>query len=298
MIDEEETDKTGGTMDSLKTKLCRIEEIRSEKSTYNDILSLFEKIFIERDKVQQTLPPPKDSLDQDGITLRIQEGFPLLEQQHIHEACKTAETYFFRLLEVVSFSNPDAVGKIREVMEEKEFTFEKIVNTMMTSEAETFFQALEERTLLLFLIKESLRPVLHVYREGLKGNVDLTTWSEGACPICGSFPSFSELRGEEGKRYLFCLDCGMEWEFERIKCPFCNNQDQKKMGYFSSDTDRFYRVMLCSSCKRYIKAADYREALKGVVPEVDHLATLHLDLIAKKEGYRTEDVLVALLAPA
>jgi len=29
--------------------------------------------------------------------------------------------------------------------------------------------------------------------------------------------------------------------------------------------------------------------------EVEHLATLHLDVIAKKEGYETEDALVHLI---
>ena len=113
--------------------------------------------------------------------------------------------------------------------------------------------------------------------------------------MCGSFPSISELRGEEGKRYLVCPDCQMEWTHDRIKCPFCGIEEQKKMEYFTPEKESRYRVMLCKSCSHYLKVLDFREMDPPPVFEVEHLATLYLDVIAKKEGYETEDALVNLI---
>jgi len=53
--------------------------------------------------------------------------------------------------------------------------------------------------------------------------------------------------------------------------------------------------MLCKSCTHYLKVVDFREMEKPPVFEVEHLSTLYLDVIAKKEGYETEDALVNLI---
>jgi FdhE protein len=94
------------------------------------------------------------------------------------------------------------------------------------------------------------------------------------------------VEGVEGAKFLVCSSCGFEWRFKRLGCPFCGNGDHKKLRHFNTEADgKGYRVDVCEECKRYIKTIDLRELKVEVVPLVDDISTLHLDIIAQKEGY-------------
>lgn len=73
-----------------------------------------------------------------------------------------------------------------------------------------------------------------------------------------------------------------------MECPFCNNTEQKELRYFSGENDKIYRVEVCDRCKTYLKTVDNRERENGVLLFVDNLVTLHLDLVAKREGFQRE----------
>jgi FdhE protein len=77
------------------------------------------------------------------------------------------------------------------------------------------------------------------------------------------------------------------WRFKRVVCPFCGNDDSKKLRFFNTETDgKAYRVDVCEECKKYIKTIDLREVQEEVIPLIDDIGTLHLDIIAEKEGYK------------
>jgi len=139
--------------------------------------------------------------------------------------------------------------------------------------------------LLGFLVEESLRPALEVLSEKYKDISAGSKWSEGYCPICGREPKISELREEGGKRFLFCGQCGFEWQFRRIKCPFCGNEDQQTLAYFTIEEEEKYRVDVCNVCNKYIKTVDFRKTDKKPNLDVEDIATLHLDILADEEGY-------------
>jgi FdhE protein len=93
--------------------------------------------------------------------------------------------------------------------------------------------------------------------------------------------------GVEGAKYLVCSSCGYEWRFSRLGCPYCGNGNHEKLRYFHTETDgKAYRVDVCEECKKYIKTIDLRELGEEIVPLVEDIATLHLDMIAEKEGYK------------
>lgn len=144
-----------------------------------------------------------------------------------------------------------------------------------------------EKEALYFFGVELGKPVYELYAESLKDNLDLDNWGEGICPVCGSPPALAYLREEDGKRILWCRFCETQWSFKRLKCPFCNNEDQNSLKYFFTDKKDFYRVDICDRCRSYIKTIDQRK-----MPNPDKLLlyhesmqTLFLDLLAKKEGY-------------
>ena len=121
--------------------------------------------------------------------------------------------------------------------------------------------------------------------EQLRGELDPETRRKSHCPVCGSLPSLSLLKGEEGKRYLLCSCCGYQWRADRLSCPVCNNTDQGSLHYFCGEGEDACRIDLCDTCHHYIKTIDYR-SLEESDPSLEDLATLHLDVLAAQKGYR------------
>jgi FdhE protein len=115
--------------------------------------------------------------------------------------------------------------------------------------------------------------------------IEKSEWAEGYCPVCSKEPKIAELREEEGFRYLYCNQCGFEWNYLRIKCPFCGNEDQQELAYFTIEGEEKYRVDVCNNCERYIKTVDFRKTTERANLDVEDIATLHLDILASEEGY-------------
>jgi FdhE protein len=106
------------------------------------------------------------------------------------------------------------------------------------------------------------------------------------CPFCGEKPVAAVLRpeGEGGKRYLLCSLCFTEWEFRRLLCPNCGEEDKEKLPVYTAEEFPHVRVEACDSCHVYLKAVDLTK--NGLaVPEVDELASVALDLWAAEHGY-------------
>jgi formate dehydrogenase formation protein len=110
--------------------------------------------------------------------------------------------------------------------------------------------------------------------------------TRNTCPFCGERPVAAVLRpeGEGGKRYLLCSLCLTEWEFRRMLCPNCGEENHEKLAVYTTTEFPHIRVEACDSCRHYIKAIDL--TVDGLaVPEVDELAAVALDLWAAENGY-------------
>jgi FdhE protein len=106
------------------------------------------------------------------------------------------------------------------------------------------------------------------------------------CPFCGERPVAAVLRpeGEGGKRYLLCSLCLTEWEFRRMLCPNCGEENHEKLPVYTTKELPHVRVEACDSCRHYLKAIDL--TVDGLaVPEVDEIAAIALDLWAAENGY-------------
>ena len=114
----------------------------------------------------------------------------------------------------------------------------------------------------------------------------LSGFSGSVCPVCGARPQVAVLHpeGEGGKRFLTCSFCVTEWEFRRILCPKCGEEDYQKLPRYSADNLAAVCLEACDTCKRYLKSVDM--TVDGLaVPLVDEIATAPLDLWATEQGY-------------
>lgn len=136
-----------------------------------------------------------------------------------------------------------------------------------------------------FLSHQALVPFVEAYAEALSERYDTADWAHGRCPVCGAHPLMGWLEEETGGRQLHCCLCRMDWSFKRIGCPFCGNEDQQTLKFFYDEKDDIHRVEVCDKCKAYIKTTDTRKGGGCLVVPVEDLITLHLDLVARDEGY-------------
>jgi len=135
-----------------------------------------------------------------------------------------------------------------------------------------------------FLAQVFLQP----YAEWLRSRASLQRLPHAyaLCPFCRRKAGFGVLRpmGDGAARSLVCSFCLAEWEFRRIVCPGCGEEDDKKLAVFTADEFPCIRVECCDSCKTYLKTIDLTR--NGYAePVVDELASAPLDLWAREHGY-------------
>ena len=106
------------------------------------------------------------------------------------------------------------------------------------------------------------------------------------CPFCKRKPGLGVLRplGDGGQRSLVCSFCLAEWEFRRIVCPGCGEENPAKLPVFTAEELKHVRVESCDGCRSYIKTVDLTKSGRGD-PVVDEMAAIPLDLWAQKQGY-------------
>jgi formate dehydrogenase accessory protein FdhE len=110
--------------------------------------------------------------------------------------------------------------------------------------------------------------------------------SHALCPFCNRKPALGVLRqmGDGGARSMMCSFCGAEWDFRRIVCPGCGEENDKHLVVFTASDFDYIRVECCDSCKTYIKTIDLTKD-GHAEPLVDELASAPLDLWAREHGY-------------
>ncbi len=116
------------------------------------------------------------------------------------------------------------------------------------------------------------------------------------CPFCSHKPGVGVLRplGDGGQRSLVCSFCLGEWEFRRIVCPGCGEENHSKLPVYTAEEFKHVRVECCDSCRNYIKTVDLtRNGLAD--PVVDEIASIPLDLWAQEHGYTKIQVNLMLL---
>jgi len=185
--------------------------------------------------------------------------------------------------------------KIRERFSSNPSEIESMLKAFIRKDERYFDNLLKESSIdidiILFLSENILRPYAVSVSNTLKGNFDYNLWNENTCPVCGSEPVLSGIRKEDGKRFLYCSLCGMKWQFKRLKCPWCLNEDFKKLGFLTIEESNAWRIDVCEKCKGYIRTMDERRnGVKLPEPELEEVMILdaktrYLDSIAIEKGY-------------
>jgi len=136
-----------------------------------------------------------------------------------------------------------------------------------------------------FLLHAFLQPIA----EDFAANAELTTSHQTlpVCPFCERKPVCGILRqeGDGGKRSLLCSFCSTEWDYRRLICPACEQQDVEKLPVYTAAEFPYIRVEACDVCNSFLKTIDLTKDGRAI-PAVDEIASLPLTLWAEEKGYR------------
>jgi FdhE protein len=135
-----------------------------------------------------------------------------------------------------------------------------------------------------FLVLAFLQPCAELLRSRVRLQSEGYTLS--LCPFCNRKPALGVLRplGDGGRRSLLCGFCLAEWEFRRIVCPGCGQEDHAKLPVYTAEELPYIRVECCDACHTYMKTIDLTK--NGLAePLVDELASVPLNLWAQEHGY-------------
>jgi FdhE protein len=185
------------------------------------------------------------------------------------------------LLAVAEGHGPDVIANTaRELQEEDDDSHSILLHTFWMGGN----GAPPETGAQYFLARALLQP----YAEFIRSKIEISTLTHTPClcPLCNRKPGMGVLRplGDGGQRFLLCSLCLHEWEFRRIVCPGCGEEDHAKLPVYRAEEFSYMRVECCDTCKTYIKTADLTE--NGLaVPVVDEMAAISLDLWAQRQGY-------------
>lgn len=272
----------------LKDALKTIEKYKNITPHYGELLDILGEILILREEYRRRMKRVIFPIDEALTETKMAGGLPLIDFSAGTFDLKEPREYFTALLEIAEKRAPGETKEVLQMIQDGTFNFEKMISDSFNSiEDNDIDEDIDDDVIDLvdLFLEESLRPALEKVVEKYGKSIAKTGWAEGYCPICGKEPKIGEIREEEGRRFLFCTQCGFEWRFMRIKCPFCGNEEQQTLAYFSIEGEEKYRVDVCNECKRYIKTVDFRETKEEANLDVEDIATLHLDMLANEEGY-------------
>jgi FdhE protein len=268
----------------------RIQQLKKKRPGYKEILIFYQNIKEAQEKIKPSLRIEPLRLKKEWKDLLKKEGFPLLEKKDFPLDMESSITLFHSLCQIGKEANPhmaEQVRKIEEILDRKKVDLKKLFRKGFEEKRveELADEHKLDKKVMLFFVRESIKPSIQAGVEKLSNEIDPETWLKGHCPICGSLPHLALLKEEVGKHYCLCSFCGYEWRVDRLVCPFCNNKEQDSLHYFYGEGEEVHRIDLCEKCHQYIKTIDLRK-IEEIDPTLEDLATLHLDILASQKGYK------------
>ncbi|UCF73086.1 MAG: formate dehydrogenase accessory protein FdhE [Deltaproteobacteria bacterium] len=271
--------------------LEQIERLIQKRPIYKEALSLYRDLMMFLNEIEPEIEcGVKDELFHDT---KVKEGFPLFSREDLPLDLTAASSLFHRLLEHLCSKkrkDREALEKALNRVQTDPNWIRNVIAAFLSRDETAIANMAEEAGLepmvLKFLTHMVLRPSLNILKESCSERIPKDSWNYGYCPVCGSCPDMAYL-DEQGKRFLHCELCGHEWYYPRLKCPFCENNESKELGYFVSGGEEGFRVDFCKKCNHYVKTLDMRVIALSAPLELENLITLHLDMLAHEQGFTT-----------
>jgi FdhE protein len=229
-------------------------------------------------------PAPVPSPDWQGVMDAFRSGAPLLENPavRIGHRSASADLLLAGTRELLKRHLPQAImvsaDSLRQYLQESSENRVTAINWVQDGESA---EPEPPATGLLRLlgwqaIPRALAPVMRKFAELRKD----PEWMREYCPVCGALPPLAHLQPEGGQpRMLSCCYCHSLWQYRRIGCPFCKNEDQDRLPIFTTEQEPLFRIDACGECNGYLKTYVGHRDLEL---HLSDWSTLHLDILAQQ----------------
>ena len=107
-------------------------------------------------------------------------------------------------------------------------------------------------------------------------------WEKGYCPVCGTFPSIAMIKEKIAERWLHCSQCGYEWKFSRVICPYCEDKAYEETPFFFVEDKENECAFACNKCKRYLITLTRMSDLLIRDLDISAISLTHLDIIMQR----------------
>jgi FdhE protein len=263
-----------------------IDRLKSENEHLSAYYDMYFAMREEQDRCKESIQ--LSSFDGDEIKKQALEGKPLIGDSGID--LSGLPEFFMDIFNVYnrysSRKSDEALVEVEKLAPDLAEILEEFLylkgDTQMQAHVSDSFPA----EILIFLIKNTLTPLVEEYSECVVPSIDLDSWESGRCPVCGHPPGLAELKKTPSgrQRYLFCSLCHTSWPFQRLKCPFCEKTEDKETEYLSFPDEENYRVDICNFCKSFIKTVLNNNA--NLSPALLDWSSQHIDDTAIQKGYK------------
>jgi FdhE protein len=272
----------------MNKHLLRLRRSSEKMPNYREVLDLAEKILAQKGRAKKQMSFLPLALDPIKAKIQMEEGFPYVRPDEIPLDIGETQEYFNTLLGILKEQSPEKYAALKKTSEGHGFGFNQFLKRLLKNQlTESHFGEDwgKEGSLLFFFLVQSLKPTFEFHAADWRKRQKEISFPHGFCPFCGGFPAMGEIR-DEGRRVLHCPLCATEWDYPRMKCPYCQNENQEKLTYFEVEGEAGCRVDICYDCRHYLKTVDVREREGALDWEVEDYLTLHLDHLAQEEGYK------------
>ncbi|MEW6584581.1 MAG: formate dehydrogenase accessory protein FdhE [Nitrospirota bacterium] len=269
-----------------------ITKMNKEMPSLATILNTYGKVFAERAKFREELPLLMNVRISSPDPLRFSQGMTLLNEGIFPLSTDAMEKVAGRMIPVLATAFPKIepiLRKLKTALKKNHLYLRNCMESMLHGRDEIINRTasnLETDPLTLkFILGQLLKPLVEKQEENLRPVIQNLNWHKGYCPVCGSFPVLSYLKGPEGQRWLMCGLCSHEWRFMRTQCPFCEKDNPEELEFCFVEERGYERAEMCHQCKRYIVSIDLRKYPYDFIPEVAVVGTLYLDVLAQEKGF-------------
>jgi formate dehydrogenase accessory protein FdhE len=269
-----------------KEILKKLEELEKQEGTLPQYLELYRQLLLIQTDAKKDVPSTNIVLTTAETENALKNGIPLLKW----DAIPIDWTAFQRLAQA-------AAGIIVEHSNAVDKSLKKIVLDipLLQQMAKAWYESSSlapwadnlgiDEVLLSAVIDCAMKPFLVAQARNLMQSFPQESWRRGYCPVCGGKPDFACLDRERGARWLVCSRCDSEWLFQRLMCPYCGNDNQSDLAYYTDDKG-LYRLYICQRCRTYLKAIDLRHMETEVLIPLERVLTVDMDRQGQEKGYK------------
>lgn len=276
-------------MNFTRQRLERLRELKRRRPQFAEIFEFYENLYQFLDA--QTEPFLTVRPDAASAQMKSKEGFPLITGADLRVDQEKTTAFLRKLTDILlekGHQGKEELSNLAQALDKGKLHAAPLIQACLDRNRQTLDEgALRVEVspaLLEYVLDTALSFALQQAREqGLGAPAE--GWNHGYCPLCGGIPAMGEITDGEGGKLLHCAVCATSWSYPRLRCSYCGNADPDTLEYFTAEGEEGHRVDICRKCSCYLKVADTRGITDERPMDIEDVSTLHLDLLAQKEGF-------------